>query len=170
MQIMFLLLTAIGNSGALRFRKSFVTIVLFVLVWIIIVTLKIPLHLFHKRHIVFLTMCFMACGVMTVLASRELETAARRDFLLRLTMREEQQKAEDILCQLLPPNISNKLRTGVFGIAEELKNVTILYTDIVSFTKYSSGAQPHDVVTLLAEIFLRFDELVRKHGVFKVQT
>ena len=55
-------------------------------------------------------------------------------------------------------------------IAERYENCTVLFIDLVGFTKWSSGRQPSDVFWLLESIYGAFDKLAKKNGVFKVET
>ena len=55
-------------------------------------------------------------------------------------------------------------------LTDSFKNVTLLFADIVNFTKYSSSVTPNDVVTMLRELFIKFDKMCLKHNVYKVYT
>ena len=43
-------------------------------------------------------------------------------------------------------------------LTDSFKNVTLLFADIVNFTKYSSSVTPNDVVLMLRELFTEFDK------------
>jgi phospholipid-translocating ATPase len=51
-----------------------------------------------------------------------------------------------------------------------MKNVTVLYADIVGFTNWSSNQTPTDIVGKLSELFKNFDLLCVKFNVYKVHT
>ena len=55
-------------------------------------------------------------------------------------------------------------------IAEIYQDCTVLFIDLVGFTKWSSGRQPSEVFSLLESIYGGFDKLAKKDGVFKVET
>ena len=55
-------------------------------------------------------------------------------------------------------------------IAERHEDCTVLFIDMVGFTKWSSDRQPSDVFWLLESIYGAFDKLAKKDGVFKVET
>jgi len=56
------------------------------------------------------------------------------------------------------------------SLTDSFKNVTLLFADIVNFTKYSSNVTPNDVVNMLRELFTEFDKMCDKHAVYKVYT
>ena len=56
------------------------------------------------------------------------------------------------------------------NLTDSFKNVTLLFADIVNFTKYSSSVTPNDVVQMLRELFIEFDKTCSKIGVYKVYT
>lgn len=62
------------------------------------------------------------------------------------------------------------LAQGQEAPAERFENVSILFSDIVSFTKISSAVRPTQVMDMLNDLFLRFDKLCDKHSVYKVET
>lgn len=55
-------------------------------------------------------------------------------------------------------------------INDYFENVTILFADIVNFTKYSGSVAPIEVVHMLRELFTAFDKLSLKFNVFKLYT
>jgi len=71
---------------------------------------------------------------------------------------------------MLPASIADRLVSGPCTIAERFSTVTIMFTDIVHFTQYSSRVPPEELVAMLNEIFSAFDELVEKHGLEKIKT
>ena len=51
-----------------------------------------------------------------------------------------------------------------------MENVSILFADIVGFTKMSSNKTAHQLVGLLNDLFGRFDFLCQKNGCEKIST
>ncbi|KAL7063573.1 hypothetical protein AAHC03_01890 [Spirometra sp. Aus1] len=97
--------------------------------------------------------------------TRELEAITQR-------AEEETKRAENLLYRMLPQKIAVGLRRGVrpVGMSEEFEKVTILFTDIVGFTVICSKLEPLEVVTMLSNMFAKFDDLTTKYGVYKVET
>ena len=55
-------------------------------------------------------------------------------------------------------------------IADLYPNTTILFSDLVGFTSWSSQRDPEQVFTLLQVLYKTFDAEAKKRGVFKVET
>ena len=55
-------------------------------------------------------------------------------------------------------------------LIDNFKDVTILFADIVNFTKFSNNVQPNEVFDLLREVFTEFDKLCLKQKVYKLYT
>ena len=47
-------------------------------------------------------------------------------------------------------------------------NVTILFSDVVGFTRICSQISPMEVVSMLNAMYTQFDQLSEKHNVYKV--
>jgi adenylate cyclase len=82
----------------------------------------------------------------------------------------ERAKSERLLLNVLPQPIAARLRDADDTIADAFDEVTVLFADIVDFTRMSEGSTPSQVVELLNELFTRFDELAEQHGLEKVKT
>jgi class 3 adenylate cyclase len=77
---------------------------------------------------------------------------------------------EELLLNVLPAPIANRLRGGEQGIADGFAEVTVAFADLVGFTAMSSEMPPDKVVTLLNGLFSRFDEAARELGIEKIKT
>lgn len=82
----------------------------------------------------------------------------------------EQEKVERLLLNILPKPIADRLKQGQVTIADSFTDVTVLFADIVGFTKLSSSLSPTELVELLNQIFSTFDRLVERHGLEKIKT
>lgn len=80
------------------------------------------------------------------------------------------QATEQLLHNVLPPSIANKMLDGNKLIAEKLPCVSVLFADIVEFTKLSQRITPEELVEGLDGIFSEFDALAEKHGLEKIKT
>ena len=89
-------------------------------------------------------------------------------YLYRLA--EEQKKSERLLLNILPEPIAQRLKQGEKTIADSFNEVTVLFADLVGFTKISANLSPAQLVELLNMIFSVFDELADKYGLEKIKT
>ena len=82
----------------------------------------------------------------------------------------EQEKSDKLLLNILPEPIANQLKEGQSSIADGFAEATVLFADLVNFTKLSEKMPPTQLLTLLNEIFSQFDQLTEKHGLEKIKT
>jgi adenylate cyclase len=85
-------------------------------------------------------------------------------------LRIEKERSEQLLLNILPKEIVARLNGGETVIADQLSNVTILFADLVGFTKLSSRLSAGDLVRLLNGLFSEFDRLALGLGVEKIKT
>ena len=77
---------------------------------------------------------------------------------------------EQLLLNVLPAPIANRLRGGEEAIADGFAEVTVAFADLVGFTALTSDMPPHDVVTFLNGLFTRFDVAANDLGIEKIKT
>jgi class 3 adenylate cyclase len=82
----------------------------------------------------------------------------------------EREKSERLLLNVLPAPIADRLKQGEQVIADNFADVTVLFADIVDFTRFSANMLPTELVVLLNEIFSAFDYLAEQHGLEKIKT
>ena len=85
---------------------------------------------------------------------------------------EEQKVSERLLLNVLPASIAERLngRPEVIAdsfaavIADSFADVTVLFADIVEFTKFSQGVSVKVLLDVLNDIFSRFDNIAERRG------
>ena len=77
---------------------------------------------------------------------------------------------ERLLLNILPEPIAQRLRDGEPLIADRFDDVTLLFADIVEFTRLSSALSAAELVGVLNDVFSAFDALVERHRLEKVKT
>ncbi len=82
----------------------------------------------------------------------------------------EQEKSERLLLNILPGPIADRLKAQDMTIADGFADVTVMFADIINFTRLAEEMPPKFMVTMLNEVFSRFDELAGKHGLEKIKT
>jgi adenylate cyclase len=103
------------------------------------------------------------------LLSLGIMAAAASLYLLRQVDRFRSQ-ADSLLHEVLPDPIAARLKAGEQPIADRFDGVTVLFADIVDFTRLSSTADPAEIVGVLDDLFSDFDVLAAKHGIQKIKT
>ena len=83
----------------------------------------------------------------------------------------EKNRSEKLLLNILPKEIAKELTAHPNRtLAKEYPNVTVLFTDIVGFTKISGEMSAEEVVTMLNKMFSMFDERAQREGIEKIKT
>jgi class 3 adenylate cyclase len=82
----------------------------------------------------------------------------------------EQEKSERLLLNILPKSIAERLKQGERTIADRYAGVTVLFADLVDFTTLANGLAPEELVSLLNDLFSRFDRLAEQRGLEKIKT
>ena len=83
---------------------------------------------------------------------------------------EEKEKCENLLYELLPPSVADKLIHKETVAAESFPAVTIYFSDIVGFTTISAESTPMEIVDLLNDLYTCFDSIIQNYDVYKVET
>ncbi|MBR6200939.1 MAG: hypothetical protein IKQ61_11845 [Spirochaetales bacterium] len=82
----------------------------------------------------------------------------------------EKDKSEALLLNILPRPIADQLKDTEEIIADSFAETSVLFADIVGFTKLSSTCTPHELVLYLNDLFTRFDLRAENMGVEKIKT
>ncbi|MBI2312218.1 MAG: adenylate/guanylate cyclase domain-containing protein [Betaproteobacteria bacterium] len=100
----------------------------------------------------------------------ENEKIKRRLDLEHAMLQEAQDKSERLLLNVLPEHIATRLKQSETTIADGLADVTVMFADIVNFTKLTEEMAPEEMVALLNKVFSNFDFLLEKYGLEKIKT
>jgi adenylate cyclase len=79
-------------------------------------------------------------------------------------------RSEQLLLNILPAPIASQLKHHAGVIAESHDEVTVLFADVVGFTRFVERTSATRVVSVLDEIFTLFDGLAAAHGLEKIKT
>ncbi|MBL9215243.1 MAG: response regulator [Opitutaceae bacterium] len=82
----------------------------------------------------------------------------------------ERSKSERLLLNVLPKAIAERLKAGQRTIVDSFIDSTVLFADIVGFTRIAARQSPHRTVQLLNEIFSSFDRIAEQHEMEKIKT
>ncbi|MDF2741905.1 MAG: domain S-box/urea transporter, urea binding protein [Actinomycetia bacterium] len=82
----------------------------------------------------------------------------------------ERERSERLLLNVLPAPIAARLKRGEEVIADGFPEVTVLFADLVDFTRRSQETTPERVVRVLDDLFSALDQLAERHGLEKIKT
>ena len=95
-------------------------------------------------------------------------TASIRDKTQKLVATNKEN--EELLLNILPLPIANRLRGGEESIADSFTEVSVLFADLVNFTVLASERSPEEIVELLNGLFTLFDGAAQQFGIEKIKT
>ncbi|KFM56845.1 Soluble guanylate cyclase 88E, partial [Stegodyphus mimosarum] len=97
--------------------------------------------------------------------SRQLEESMRKLDI-------EMKRTDELLYQMIPKQVADRLRRGEAAVdtCQYFDCVTVLFSDVVTFTEICSRIAPMEVVSMLNCMYSLFDQLTEKHDVYKVET
>jgi len=83
-------------------------------------------------------------------------------------------EAEDqiraLLHNVLPPSIAARKLAGESPVADRFADASVLFADVVDFTSLSARLDSSQVVSMLNDLFSRFDRISARHGLEKIKT
>ena len=85
-------------------------------------------------------------------------------------LREEQERSEKLLLNVLPAPVAERLKRLESPIADGFAEVTVMFADIVNFTRMAGMLEPAQIFSLLNRLFSDFDALAEEHGLEKIKT
>lgn len=83
----------------------------------------------------------------------------------------EEEKTTHLLLNVLPADIAEELKDNPDKtVAKKYMNASVLFSDIIDFTRMSDTLSAEEIVRLLNELTTRFDERAKREGVEKIKT
>ncbi|XP_060041564.1 adenylate cyclase type 7 isoform X2 [Erinaceus europaeus] len=121
-------------------------------------------------------------------ASRDLFTYTVKCIQIRRKLRIEKRQQENLLLSVLPAHISMGMKLTIIERLKERRdrrqvpdnnfhnlyvkrhqNVSILYADIVGFTRLASDCSPKELVVVLNELFGKFDQIAKANECMRIK-
>ncbi|KAM6224791.1 adenylate cyclase type 7 [Rhynchocyon petersi] len=121
-------------------------------------------------------------------ASRDLFTYTKKCIQVRSKLRIEKRQQENLLLSVLPAHISMGMKLTIIERLKEHRdrrympdnnfhslyvkrhqNVSILYADIVGFTRLASDCSPKELVVVLNELFGKFDQIAKANECMRIK-
>ena len=85
-------------------------------------------------------------------------------------LEEERARSRQLLLNVLPERIVQRLEAGESRIADRYDSVTVLFSDFVDFTRIAAELEPLLLIDELNALFSAFDEVCDRNGVEKIKT
>ena len=99
-----------------------------------------------------------------------LDRTQRIAWLRQLDLIAAHEQIRSLLHNVLPPAIAERKLAGESPIADTYAQASLLFADVVGFTPMSSRFSSKDVVSMLNELYERFDVIVARFGLEKIKT
>ncbi|XP_033095423.1 uncharacterized protein LOC117100002 isoform X2 [Anneissia japonica] len=102
-------------------------------------------------------------------------TSSIQDYTLVLAdqtkkLKTEKERTDTLLYQMLPKSVAENLKRHQHVKAESYCSATIMFSDIVEFTRICSKSTPFQVVDMLNNVYTIFDKYIDRYDVYKVET
>uniref|UniRef100_A0A8B9ZLL6 adenylate cyclase n=1 Tax=Anas zonorhyncha TaxID=75864 RepID=A0A8B9ZLL6_9AVES len=107
---------------------------------------------------------------------------------VRMKLKIEKRQQENLLLSILPAHISMEMKLAIIERLKETndnrqmhdnnfhslyvkrhQNVSILYADIVGFTRLASDCSPKELVVMLNELFGKFDQIAKENECMRIK-
>lgn len=90
--------------------------------------------------------------------------------VLSRSFKEERQKSERLLLNVLPESIADELKRYDRVDPQHYASATVMFTDFVGFTRIAERLTPAALIAELDSCFRMFDQIMRDHGMEKIKT
>lgn len=85
-------------------------------------------------------------------------------------LHKEKLRGDELLSTIFPARIAERLKKGETCIVDSIPEASVLFADIVNFSRMTAQMPAYDVMSMLNILFGEFDILAKKHGVEKIKT
>ncbi|MCG8415573.1 MAG: adenylate/guanylate cyclase domain-containing protein, partial [Pseudomonadales bacterium] len=156
-------LTLVVVACGLLVRYSAPLVFVATLIWVVILTAWID----NPFSPAFLSLATM---ITVVAVAHAREKAERIAWSTQASLAEEKKISEQLLLNVLPASIADRMRGGEKLIADKHEDVAVAFADIVNFTTLSDTTPPDTLVQILDDIFTRFDRIAAELNLEKIKT
>ncbi len=122
----------------------------------------VPYYLEWIYHLNLLNIMFFSV-IAIYLFSSTAETA-------EINLNRAHRRTRELLLNILPSKIADRLEKQSGVIADNFSEASILFSDLVGFTKFSNSRSAEEVVKVLNGIITGFDRIVLSLGLEKIKT
>uniref|UniRef100_A0A8C9FA17 adenylate cyclase n=1 Tax=Pavo cristatus TaxID=9049 RepID=A0A8C9FA17_PAVCR len=149
-----------------------------------------------KMYLVLANAVIFLCGnLMGAFHKRQMQVASwdlyrytLKCIQVRMKLKIEKRQQENLLLSILPAHISMEMKLAIIERLKETndnrqmhdnnfhilyvkrhENVSILYADIVGFTRLASDCSPKELVVMLNELFGKFDQIAKENECMRIK-
>lgn len=123
---------------------------------------------------VFFVLNFLFISAMVYLmlwyAAREREKLGAAVAEQSVALSKEKERSERLLLNMLPAAIAERLKREEKNIADGHADISVMFADLVDFTRLSEEMSPNETVRLLNDIFSAFDDMAERYQIEKIKT
>ena len=91
-------------------------------------------------------------------------------FILERTISNERKRSESLLTNILPQEVATELKVKKFVTPRHYPSTSVMFIDMVGFTKISEQLSAEELVSEINEVFSEFDSILGIYGVEKIKT
>lgn len=93
-----------------------------------------------------------------------------QNFSLLEEVRQEKEKSERLLLNILPKEIAEELKRKGFAEPTLFESVSVMFTDFKGFTKIAENLTPQELIRDLDACFGQFDKITERYNLEKLKT
>ena len=83
---------------------------------------------------------------------------------------QEMEKTDNLLLNILPREVAAELKTSGKATPKYYQNATVMFCDIIDFTKRAEKLSAVEIIDELHLCFKSFDEIIARHNIEKIKT
>ncbi|MDY6802890.1 MAG: adenylate/guanylate cyclase domain-containing protein [Cyanobacteriota bacterium] len=83
---------------------------------------------------------------------------------------EKNRENEELLLNILPTAVAERMKKGEDSIADRIEEVTVLFASLGGLSKFGASREVREIANMLNELIHSFDVLAEKHYVEKLKT
>ncbi|TMS37820.1 hypothetical protein L596_004674 [Steinernema carpocapsae] len=100
--------------------------------------------------------------------NKKLEETVRKMKMLTTELEEFRSKTDYLRFDRIPSDIAHHIRNGIPVPAQEFSSATCLVTVLCNFDVISLQCQPTEIISVMTDLFHRYDKLIDRHQCYKV--
>ncbi|NWR64096.1 ADCY7 cyclase, partial [Bucorvus abyssinicus] len=176
-------------------RGAVIISVLSALSHIIVLSIVVSVNIFLLVQLLANAVIFLCGNLMGAFHKRQMQVASwdlyrytLKFIQVRMKLKIEKRQQENLLLSILPAHISMEMKLAIIERLKETndnrqmhdnnfhslyvkrhQNVSILYADIVGFTRLASDCSPKELVVMLNELFGKFDQIAKENECMRIK-